>query len=773
MSAVRHQVRVTGVIQGVGFRPFVHRLAHEDCLVGFVRNDTGRVYIEVEGPARAVDRFEQRLRSEAPPLARVDTVDAIAMAAGDDATFVIAASDATAGEPPLVPPDVAVCTDCVAELFDPTDRRYRHPFITCTNCGPRFTIITAMPYDRPNTTMAGFDLCAPCDREFGDPSNRRHHAQPLCCPGCGPTLRHEGERGTVTGTDAVIAASQADLAAGRIVALKGLGGYHLAVDATDAEAVRRLRSRKARPDKPFAVMVADIASAERIAVVDDLEIEALTSPANPIVLLRARPSAIAADVAPGSPLIGVMLPTTPAHHLLFAPVPGRPGPVPSALVMTSGNLCDEPICFDDHEVAERLGSIADSYCTHDRPIRIPCDDSVVRVVGGAVMPIRRSRGAAPLPAVLPSPVRPILAVGSDLKNTFAVGAAESAWLSQHLGDAQNTAALDAFEASLAAFTQAYDIRPEVVAVDAHPGYRTHRWARAHYPAGHIVEVQHHHAHLASLLAEHGVDATRTVAGFVFDGTGYGCDGTAWGGEILVGSYDRVQRWGHLAPVRLPGGDSAAHNPCRSALAHLRAAGVAWDDDLAPVQASEPTERRVLDRMLRSDALSIRSSSMGRLFDAFASLLGLRHRITYEAQAAIDVEVLAAGTTDLVPMRFVRGPTGVVDPGPVVRDAVEALRDGADPGAIARGLHGAVADLVLESARRLRDDHRVETFGLTGGVWQNALLTELTLKGLATDGIEVLTHRHVPANDGGLALGQVMVAAHAQGGRPCASAYRDE
>ncbi|MGI9602417.1 MAG: carbamoyltransferase HypF, partial [Acidimicrobiales bacterium] len=669
----------------------------------------------------------------------------------------------------LIPPDTATCDDCVAEVLDPTNRRFRHAFTTCTACGPRFTIIGALPYDRPHTTMREFALCAACAAEYSDPRDRRHHAQPIACHRCGPQLQHERFGQVTTGTDDVLAAVQADVDAGLIVAIKGLGGYHLAVDATSDEAVNRLRRRKDRADKPFAVMVADLDAARRMAHINDAEASALRSPAHPIVLLRARAAGgVSPFVAPGNPLIGVLLPYTPFHHLLFGRVPGADIRPPSAVVMTSGNVSEEPICFDDDDARRRLAPIADSFCTHNRPIHTPCDDSVIRLVDGSELPIRRSRGHAPLPVGLPGAVVPTLAVGGEIKNTFAVAAGSDAWLSQHLGDMSNHETLTAFESSVARLTDLYRVDTQRLAVDAHPGYHTRRWATEYADRlaatttadVELVEVQHHHAHLASLMAEHGHDGRRPVIGFVFDGTGYGTDHTMWGGEVLVGDYAAVDRWGHLGGVLLPGGDSAVHNPCRTALAHLRASDIDWSETLAPVLACDETERRILHQQLTRSTNCVTSSSMGRLFDAVASLLGLRHRITYEAQAAIDLEFLAdRAVPTSFRVDFALHDDGSIDPAPVLRGLVRGLESGVDRAALAYAFHQAVADVIGRCAERIRDEQSLHVAGLTGGVFQNVLLTRLAGERLRQLGFEVLTHRVVPPNDGGLALGQVMVAAH--------------
>ncbi len=764
----RRRFVVRGVVQGVGFRPYVYRLAQECELSGFVRNDASHVHIEVEGRSSDIERFSTRLESEVPPLGRIASVETTRMPSVFEPEFCIAPSGPTGHdrEPSLIPPDTAVCDDCVRELFDPADRRYRHPFITCTNCGPRFTIINALPYDRPNTTMGFFDLCAVCRKEYADPNDRRYHAQPLACPRCGPTLRHERDGQVTIGTDVAIASVQADLAEGLIVAIKGLGGYHLAVDATNDAAVNELRRRKARADKPFAVMVPDLNAARRVARVGSAEASALQSPAHPIVLLRARTGSCLADgVAPGNPLVGVLLSYTPLHHLLFARGPDAPARVPTALVMTSGNVAEEPICFDDVDAHNRLDHIADSFCTHNRPIHTPCDDSVIRLLNDVELPIRRSRGYAPLPVQLPMSVPPTLAVGGEMKNTFAIATDRTAWLSQHLGDMGNLETLNAFEASVARFIQFYGVNCAVIAVDAHPGYQTRRWAMQHKADLGVVKVQHHHAHLASLMVEHSHDGTEPVIGFVFDGTGYGNDGTLWGGEILLGDYAGFERWGHLREVLIPGGDSAANNPCRTALAHLHAAGVEWADELPPVIVCDEAERRVLAQQLAASTNCVASSSMGRLFDATASLLGLRHRITYEAQAAIELEVLAGKADRSFPLAFSINEDGSIDPTPVVRGVVDAVRAGVDTAAVALGFHDAVVEAMVACAASIREERLLSVVGLTGGVFQNVLLTQLATARLREYGFDVLTHRLVPPNDGGLALGQAMVAAHRRGRVP--------
>lgn len=752
------------MVQGVGFRPFVHRLAAELGLGGFVGNDAAGVVVEVEGPSANLATFRRRLLAEAPPLAAVASLESAAAKAVGERSFRIAPTEASGGERTFVPPDVAVCEDCLAELADPSDRRFRYPFINCTNCGPRFTVTRRLPYDRPNTTMSGFRMCAPCAAEYADPSDRRFHAQPIACPACGPRLWFEGPDGLREGTDAAILAAWEVLAAGGIVAIKGLGGFHLACDAASPGAVRTLRRRKQRPDKPLAVMVADIAAARELAVLSEAEAAVLSGPRRPIVLLSRRPgAAVAAEVAPSSPLLGLMLAYTPLHHLLLRPVPGTGQPPPRALVMTSGNHSGEPICHEDTDARERLGPLADAWLTHDRPIHVPCDDSVVRLRGEREVPLRRARGYAPLPVQLPFPVPAALAVGGELKNAFCVAVGGAAWMSQHLGDMGSLQSLDAFCRSRRQFEELYRITPEVVAADTHPGYQTRRWAEENASAP-LTLVQHHHAHVAAAMAEHGLGRDARVIGVAFDGTGFGDDGAIWGGEILLAGYGGFTRPYHLRYVALAGGDSAVRKPYRAALAHLAAAGIEWSEDLAPVLAAAEGELGVLRRQLERGVACVPTSSMGRLFDALSSLVGIRHVVSYEAQAAIELEIAAREHLESAAEYHFEPGDDDFDAAPVVQAVVRDLRAGRDRGEIAAGFHLAVARLVAELACRLRGATGVGTVALSGGVFQNLLLAELTCAELAGLGFEVLEHRVVPPNDGGLALGQLAVAAHRFGDR---------
>jgi hydrogenase maturation protein HypF len=757
---VRQRFTVTGVVQGVGFRPFVYRIASELGLTGFVGNDSGAVFLEVQGPCARIDEFGRRLRAEAPPLAAISAVHIVDVSAEHNggSNFRIVDSQTASGATTPIPPDIAVCDDCVAELFDPTDRRYRHPFVTCTNCGPRFTIIAALPYDRPATTMSVFTMCGCCAAEYHNPADRRFHAQPIACPDCGPSLWFAANAERVDGSDAALGAAQRALADGAVGAIKGIGGYHLACRADDEAAVAALRTRKARAAKPLAMMVADLDVARRYAHIDDTEAAVLSSVARPIVLLRRRRDAPVADaVAPGSPLLGLMLPYSPIHHLLLAPVPGVEAPVPDALVLSSANRSDDPICFTDDDAVQRLPGLCDAVLDNDRPIHVPCDDSVVRVVDDRELPIRRSRGYAPLPVDLGLDGPPVLAVGGELKNTFCLTDGARAYLSGHIGDMATLETLRAFERAV---SQLSEIRhqPVRLAADLHPGYHTRSWAECRAGDRPLDLVQHHHAHVVSLLAEHG-RIGEPVIGVSFDGTGYGCDHTIWGGEILKLGRDsqRFVRVGHLLPVPLPGGDAAVRNPWRMALSQLWMAGIDWTPDLPPVTAVAPADMNFLRSQLESGAGCVPCSSMGRLFDAVASLLGVRHRIDYEGQAAIELEALAesvdgaAGPT----LRLTVRPDGVIDPAEMLQTMVSALRSGVQPADLAAGFHQAVAVAVVEAVQLVAGTVRL--VGLTGGVFQNVLLLRGCRQRLQQAGFEVLSHHTVPPNDGGLALGQAAIS----------------
>jgi hydrogenase maturation protein HypF len=754
---VRRWLFVHGVVQGVGFRPYVYGLAVSCRLAGFVRNEPGGVRIEIEGKREDVERFAARLPAELPPLAALDGLEAADMEPHGDRAFTILESAPPAARTTAIPADTAACEACRREMLDPADRRHLYPFINCTGCGPRFTLILDLPYDRRATTMRDFALCPACAAEYADPATRRFHAEPIACAACGPRLAFHptsDPAAVVFAEDALAAARQA-LAAGRIVAVKGIGGFHLACDALSPEAVELLRRRKGRGDKPFAVMMRDLDTVRAYVDVAPEEERLLTGRERPIVLLRHRGGAggrLAAAVAPGQASIGVLLPYAPLHDLLLGEAP---------LVMTSGNRSDEPIARENAEALERLSGLADAFLLHDRGIHAVCDDSVVRVALGRELPLRRSRGWAPYPVPLPFETPPLLAVGGELKAVFAAAAGRQAFLSQHIGDLGNLETLTAFERAVDHLLHLLRIEPRAVACDLHPGYQSARWARdwAEERGLPLFAVQHHHAHIASVLADNGVAGEEPVLGVAFDGTGYGTDGTVWGGEILLAAAGRFERLGRLATVRLPGGDAGIRRPARMALAHLRAAGLPWDADLPPVAATRESDLRILATQLDRGFAAPPTTSCGRLFDAVAALIGLRAEVSYEGQAAMELEALAEEGSD-EPYRFdSREDTELVlDPAPVFRALIADLRAGVGAGTMSARFHDGLAAALVAACRRLGAAHGLRTVALSGGVFQNVRLLTPAVEGLAAAGFEVLLHHRVPPNDGGLALGQVAVAA---------------
>jgi hydrogenase maturation protein HypF len=733
---VRTEVRVEGTVQGVGFRPFVHGLATGLGLAGLVGNDAAGVFIEVEGDAGTVERFLSGLR-EPPPLAVVERISTRSLSPEGHSGFSIVGSDASGRRRALVSADSATCADCLRELRDPADRRYGYPFVNCTNCGPRFTIVTDVPYDRPNTTMAGFGMCAACAAEYHDPADRRFHAQPVCCPACGPHVTLRDPYGRPLPGEPVAAAIGL-LRDGGILALKGLGGYHLAATAADASAVATLRSRKHREDKPFAVMAADLRSARSLGEAGPAEEALLTSVRRPVVLLRRHADApLAGAVAPGNRSIGVMLPYTPLHHLLA----GEP------LVLTSGNVSDEPIAYRDEDAFAALREIADAFLTHDRPIHVRTDDSVTRVFRGAEMPVRRSRGYVPGPVPLPAGGPPVLACGAELKNTFCLAEDGRAFVSHHIGDLENYETLRAYREGIEHFGRLFAITPSLIAHDLHPEYLSTKYALDQDLP--LTGVQHHHAHIASCMADN--EWTEPVIGVAFDGTGYGTDGTLWGGEFLVADLTGFERAGHLRPVPLPGGTMAIREPWRMAAAH----GVPADLDVARRNAAHwDTVVAMGERGVGSPL----TSSMGRLFDAVAALLGVRDRVNYEGQAAIELEQRAdPSEADAYPVRLDDGSPFTVSGADLVAAVVADLRAGVDVPSIAARFHNAVAGLVVAGARRVRETTGLTTVALSGGVFQNLLLLERAVAGLEAGGFGVLVHHRVPPNDGGISLGQAAVA----------------
>lgn len=752
----RREITVRGIVQGVGFRPFVYALASRLALSGSVRNSAGRVIIEVEGAPAALATFEAELLVKAPPLATVEQVAWTDIPVRGDGGFHIIGSDQSAadGHGVRITPDAATCPACLIELYDPANRRYRYPFITCAACGPRLTIVTAAPYDRERTTMSAFRMCAECRREYEDPLDVRFHAETIACRTCGPALRLLDARGRVLEDDPLSDVVRR-LCAGGIAAVKGLGGYHLACDATDADAVGRLRRRKHRDEKPFAVMFAALAAIEQACAVDEAERVLLLSPARPVVLLRRRASAsgpqIEPAVAPGMMTIGAMLPSTALHHLLMDGC-GRP------LVMTSGNRSHEPMVSRDDQVVERLGAIADVVLTHDRAIQLRCDDGVTSALGGVELPIRRGRGNAPRPIRLPRPCPvAILAAGAHLKNTFALGRADDAFVSHHIGDLDDYAAAQAFRHDVRLYEDLLQIEPAAIAHDLHPDYESTRYAleRAAREGLPAVAVQHHHAHIASCMAEQGV--TSPVIGVAFDGSGFGGDGTVWGGEFLLTDAKSMVRAAHLRQIPMPGGEGAVHEPWRMALAYLLDAGV----DTENIRLRHPRECGIVTRMIERRINSPLTSSAGRLFDAIACLAGLAETVSFEGQAAMRLEAKAeerdADAAYPFELREVDERLEV-DTRPLVRQVARDASAGVGPGLISQRFHAGLADAIAAVCMGLRKSSGYDTVALSGGVFLNRRLTRQTTTRLSGAGFRVLRHRRVPPNDGGLSLGQLAVAA---------------
>ena len=776
-------ITIRGIVQGVGFRPFVYGVATRLGLKGTVKNIAGSVHIEIEGPASALDVFLHELTANPPPLARIENISSTTQTPRGESTFRIEASETNAAGPVAISPDIATCPDCLRELFDPRDRRYRYPFLNCTNCGPRLTIILAAPYDRERTTMASFTMCPLCRAEYEDPTNRRFHAQPTACPVCGPQLQLCDPAGRPIPTQDPLAATITKLRAGRICAIKGLGGYHLACDARNPETLAELRRRKQRDEKPFALMVRDLEAAAQLCEISATESELLQSPRRPIVLLRKRPDCPLPDlVAPGNPFLGLMLPYTPLHHLLL-----HDCPIP--LVMTSGNRSDEPMAYDDADALVRLAGIADSFLAHNRPIHVRCDDSVTRIVAGAELPIRRSRGYAPQSVPLPlTCARSLLAVGGQLKGTFAllqmrepddtasVGSplndsqTSQAIISHHMGDLDYIEAYDAFTRDITLYELLFAVRPACIIHDLHPDYSSTRYARARAAKEQIplIAVQHHHAHIAGCMAENHL--TNDVIGVSFDGTGYGIDGAIWGGEFLIANLATFRRAAHLRYVGMPGGEAAVRQPWRLAAAHLLDAGLPLSS-LAP--RIPDTSLAMIEQMIRKQINMPLTSSAGRLFDAVSALIGVRDQISYEAQAAIQLEQLAthAPPDGSYPFELTEpaapsnsqfpipnsSPLIIIDTRPTIRALVEDLARNTPQNILARRFHSTLVAIIVATCTRLREQTGLIDVALSGGVFMNALLAAETFAQLQQAGFRPHRHHLVPPNDGGLCYGQLAVA----------------
>jgi hydrogenase maturation protein HypF len=770
-------ISVKGVVQGVGFRPFVYGLATRLDLHGWVCNTSGGVEILVDGQCSNLEKFIQSLPLEKPPLAKIDSIQVDEAPCDSSSSFEIHMSQAVAGAYQPISPDMAICADCERELFNPKDKRYLYPFINCTHCGPRFTIIKDIPYDRPSTTMADFPMCDHCRAEYTDPLNRRFHAQPIACPECGPFVELRETHSQFPTPDPRISSIEIRTSAilkarrllreGYIVAIKGLGGFHLACDASNPYTVAQLRDRKGRYDKPFAVMAANITTVASVCHIQKEEQDLLTSREKPIVLLtKKKQTGWQADhvselVAPNLDTVGVMLPYTPLHHLLLNqtdPVLARE-PVPSILVMTSGNFSEEPIATDNKDALQRLSPLADAFLLHNRDIHIRSDDSVLRVDKGNTMYLRRSRGYAPYPVPLPFEVRSTLAVGGELKNTFCLTRDHYAFLSHHIGDVENVETQESFEQGVGHLSHIFRVEPELIAYDLHPNYFTTEYARRSSLDIPRIGVQHHHAHIASCMADNGLDERRLI-GLSFDGTGYGTDGAIWGGEALLASYADFERFAHLEYLPLPGGDAATRAPWRIATGYAHALGI-HVDDLPFLQNIDKQAQRILRQQIDKKLNSPLTSSMGRLFDAVASFLGIRNEVSYEAQAAIEMEVLSklfVSNAKPYPYKIEQTENGtMIRLRELLSAVVQDVRANVSVGMIGARFHQTIAEIAIDICRCVRAMTNLNEVALSGGVWQNQILLDLVRDGLRKADFVVYVHQQVPSNDGGLALGQAVIA----------------
>jgi hydrogenase maturation protein HypF len=753
---VRRQIEVSGIVQGVGFRPYIYRLATGRNLKGTIRNTSAGVTIEIQGPAETVQDFIDRLPAEAPPLARITNLTIHDLACNGDRDFRIIHSHEGEEVRTLISPDVAICADCLREMFDATDRRYRYPFINCTNCGPRFTIIRDIPYDRPSTSMAAFPMCAACLAEYENPLDRRFHAQPNACWECGPRVELWDKGGQKIECDDPIAEAVSALQSGQVVAVKGLGGFHLAVDATDPAAVALLRQRKRRVEKPFAVMVPDLQAAGEICDLDNAARKVLLSIQRPIVLLpRNSPSVISDEVAPFNRYLGIFLPYTPLHYLLLAE--GRF----KALVMTSGNLSEEPIAIDNREAVDRLHGLADCFLVHNRDILLRCDDSVVRVAGGLTRHLRRSRGFVPVPVFLRDDVPSVLAVGGELKNTICLTKGRHAFLSQHVGDLENIESYSFFHEAIEHLERILEIRPQIIAYDLHPDYFSTRWA-LEQSGVELAGVQHHHAHIASCMAENHLDGR--VIGFALDGTGYGTDGKIWGGEVLLAGYENFERAAHFEYVPLPGGAAAIREPWRMAVSYL-AQHFGREFLNLDIPFVRQLDRRKVDFLLCMMEQGVNSpltSSCGRLFDAVAALAGIRQQVNYEAQAAIELEMamtMTASEGAPYPLRILPdGEHWIISTRPLFEAVLDDLGRGLAAGEISQRFHDGLVEGFIRLATLLREKTALDRVCLSGGTFHNIYLSQRLEARLFEAGFQVFTQKEVPSGDGGLSLGQALIAA---------------
>jgi len=756
MSRISRHIHINGIVQGVGFRPFIFNIAKQNNLTGWVRNSASGVDIEVTGTLSNQQVFYKQISETPPPLSQIDTIELTVIPFRDFPNFSILSSQDQKSDFIPISPDVAICKDCISELFDPEDRRHRYPFINCTNCGPRFSIIQEIPYDRPKTSMSGFEMCEDCREEYEDPLDRRFHAQPIACFVCGPQVWLElepGEKSKVR-EEAVQEARQL-LALGKILAIKGLGGFHLACDASNPDAVKRLRNAKTRPAKPFALMANDITTIKQYVHVSSQAEELLKSPQAPIVLMPIKgKQKLSRIIAPGNNQLGFMLPYTPLHLLLMEPVDN----FPKVLVMTSGNSSEEPILHENQTAREKLSNIADAYLMHDRPIHRRIDDSVFAFHDGGSFPFRRARGYAPNPIRLTSPVPQILAVGPQMKNTFCLTRDKYAFLSHYIGEMGNWETVQDFQSTIQDYEHLFRIKPEVIAYDMHPDYASTQYAlerstKAGLPC---LPIQHHHAHLAACTAENGISPKETVAGLIFDGTGYGSDGTIWGGEILLGNSLSFSRFAYLKPVPLPGGDVSIRKPARMALSTLWAYDLPWDDRLPPVAFLSKQERGIIHNQLENKINTTLTSSMGRLFDAVSALIGVRGCISYEAQAAIELEALAdPSELGYYPWHFEQD---MINIKPMLESIITEVLSDTPKSTIAAKFHNTIVNISCAAAAKLQKAYDIDHFVLSGGVWQNLYLLNATIKQLMKQNLHPIIHKTTPPNDGCVAFGQAMITA---------------
>ncbi len=792
----RAQIQIRGIVQGVGFRPFVFALAAENSLKGRVLNNAVGVLIDVEGEDESIERFINSIKTDPPPLAFIESVTCQNISeTANFQTFQILKSETNSSKFVPISADIATCADCLREMFDAENRRFYYPFINCTNCGPRFTIIENVPYDRAMTTMREFEMCAECLAEYENPLDRRFHAEPTCCAKCGPKvffaeLRHlDGNgresvqnlphydfyaaNGVCRQDDGVpVEQTQQFLQAGKIVAVKGIGGFHLVCDARNDAALQTLRERKGRAQKPFAVMCKDLETAKKLVEISETEEKFLTGRERPIVLLKKKVTGDLSElIAPGNQFLGVMLPYSPLHYLLFE------SSSPNVLVMTSGNFSSEPIVKDNDEALEKLANLADAFLLHNREIYVPCDDSVIRIVQSKqfkvnssksenhILPIRRSRGYAPFPVKLPFEVPHILAVGGELKAAFCLTRDDYAFMSQHIGDMENLETFRAFEKSCSQMKNLFQIAPEIIVCDKHPNYLSSNWARKFAESSKntkLVEVQHHKAHIASVMAENGIKTGEKVIGFAFDGTGFGDDGAIWGGEVFVGDYTNFERAAHLEYFPLAGGDAAVKKPYRVALSLMKKAEINWNESSSCAAFCAETERKILAKQLENNINIIPTSSFGRLFDAVASIAGVRQEITYEAQAAIEFEALIdEDVQEFYSFDLAENDTIKIQWEKLIGEVVNDVSAGISIAAISAKFHNAVANLILKLSLKMREKFALNKVALSGGCFQNVALLQKTIALLIEKDFEILTHQKVPPNDGGLALGQAVVAACSQ------------